>query len=525
VVFETMHAVDLRAAQDEILFHTWGDDRCCLPAGATRATLVGRAADLRLAKGDVLILEEVRGPARGTGLGRPEDADPTHRHAVRLNTDPVERVDPLGSTPVVEIVWHAEDALPFPLCLWEERHPSGNPALTLRSAVARGNVALADHGRRLKTMENGEAVPLREPLGTPVEGRRFRPRLERPGLTHAAPFDHDQARERPAAQATRVASLDQVLPDIRVLGEDEVWEPVRDLLASDRFAARFVVEMEEDGGATLRFGNGVLGRAPASDIPFAATYRVGNGPRGNIGARALTRAVTDVAIAAVTNPLPATGGTAPESIDQVRLYAPQAFRTQERAVTTDDYVALAERHPEVQKAGATRRWTGSWYTTFVTIDRVGGREIDPAFEADLRRHLDPFRLAGYDLEIDAPRSVPLEVALRVCVLPGYVRSDIKEALLETLGSRQLGGGRRGFFHPDNFTFGQTVFLSPLVAAAMSVPGVGWVEVTAFHRFREPEGDSLDKARIELGRLEIARLDNDPNRPENGRLELTMEGGL
>ncbi len=32
-------------------------------------------------------------------------------------------------------------------------------------------------------------------------------------------------------------------------------------------------------------------------------------------------------------------------------------------------------------------------------------------------------------------------------------------------------------------------------------------------------------RIDIGRLEIARLENDPSAPENGRMEFIMEGGL
>jgi hypothetical protein len=31
--------------------------------------------------------------------------------------------------------------------------------------------------------------------------------------------------------------------------------------------------------------------------------------------------------------------------------------------------------------------------------------------------------------------------------------------------------------------------------------------------------------IPIGRMEIARLDNDPNAPENGIIEFIMEGGL
>ena len=42
---------------------------------------------------------------------------------------------------------------------------------------------------------------------------------------------------------------------------------------------------------------------------------------------------------AVRNPLPAQGGVDPESIETVRQRAPYAFRTQERAVTPEDYAA------------------------------------------------------------------------------------------------------------------------------------------------------------------------------------------
>ena len=34
-----------------------------------------------------------------------------------------------------------------------------------------------------------------------------------------------------------------------------------------------------------------------------------------------------------------------------------------------------------------------------------------------------------------------------------------------------------------------------------------------------------EGRMTLGRLEIARLDNDPSAPENGKLEFIMGGGL
>ena len=515
VVFETLHGiVRLTVARNAMSFYTWGDRRCCLPKGATRATLEGAQALLGLQTGDVLILEEVL----GADSGRPEDADLTHRHAVRLAEDPVERTDPVTRTVVTDVVWHADDALPFPLCLNEFDDGAGG---VKRAATARGNVALADHGTTISSTRRAEDL---EPPSV-KDGRPYRPLLKRPGLTHAAPYDHASVLGQPAAAITAV-DLRTVLPVVTLRGEGETWRPQRDLLSSDRFAPDFVVEMEEDGRGHLRFGDDILGRTPSTGTAFTATYRLGNGKAGNVGAEALTQLASPLDGVTVRNPMPAVGGIDPEPIRNVKLYAPQAFRTQERAVTEADYAAAAQRHPEVQRAAATRRWTGSWYTTFVTVDRRGGRLVDAAFAQTLLRFLDPFRMAGGDLEIDSPRFVALDVALTVCVAPHTFRALANQALFAAFGTRDLPDGSRGFFHPDNFTFGQPVYLSQVIARAMAVPGVQSVmSVDRFQRFGQDPHGEIGQGFLPIHRLEIARLDNDPSAQENGRLAFTLQGGL
>jgi hypothetical protein len=132
---------------------------------------------------------------------------------------------------------------------------------------------------------------------------------------------------------------------------------------------------------------------------------------------------------------------------------------------------------------------------------------------------------GHDLEIEAPRMAALDIALRVCVAPGFLRSAVKKALLDVFSSRERPDGTRGFFHPDELTFGQTVYLSAVIAVAMRVPGVTWVAAQRFQRWGEADRGERAAGRIDLGRLEIARLDNDPNAPASGRLDLDMQGGL
>jgi hypothetical protein len=447
--------------------------------------------------------------------------------SVNVTTDPLFTGNNGQPLQVIEIEWAADDALPFALCL---SATIGGVAVE-PLAVARGNILLADHGQTIQ-----------EPLPPIPAGGPFRPTLQEapvafrgqvsdgaggfllfdPTAPAASALTWDPRSVSPAVTLFPVADGGCDAPH-----DGEVWLPVRDLLESDGFATQFVVETENDGSATLRFGDGEFGKVP--DLPLLACYRVGNGVAGNIGADALAHiATTQDGILSVDNPLPAVGGAEPESAQEIRLSAPLAFQVQERAVTDADYAAIAQRHPEVQRAVATRHFTGSWYTVFVTLDRLGGLPVDDAFKQDVLTFLDRFRMAGYDLEVEGAVLVPLDIRLTVCVQPGFFRADVKAALLAALSAGTLSDGTRGFFHPDNFTFGQDVFLSQLLAAALAVPGVLSIDTQSgplvFQRLGRVASDEIARGVVRMNRLEIAQLDNDPNQPERGRLQLVMQGG-
>jgi hypothetical protein len=538
-VFELMEDVTLFKDHNEMYFYTWSSRECCLPKGSTSATLRGHLPNLTT--GSVIILKEERGPK----TGEPEDADPAHRHVIRLtkaeskDTGGVPLTDPVTGQLITEIMWHAEDALPFPLCISATTDSSHGRQYIEDVSVALGNIVLADHGVTIEDEYLGsvpDAVLFRAPVesGAPCEEvvpealpPRFGPRLGRSPLTQAAPLGNGS--QPSSAHAAMHWSAESVLPAIHLTTQEgsriPEWTPRRDLLKSVKEQNEFVVEIESDNAAYLRFGNGEHGARPSSGTKFYATYRVGNGTAGNIGAETLKHIVTDKGgIDKVSNPLPAQGGTDPESIERVRQNAPSAFRTQERAVTPADYAEVATRHSGVQRAAATLRWTGSWYTVFLTVDRLDGLEIDAEFENSMRRHLEAYRMAGHDVEVDGPRYVPLEIELQVCVDSDYFRSDVRAALIDLFSNRILPDGQRGVFHPDNFTFGQPVYLSYLISAAQAVAGVTSVRVTKFQRQDAPGDEALETGTLSLDRLEIARLDNDPNFPHRGIFSVIAEGG-
>jgi predicted phage baseplate assembly protein len=293
------------------------------------------------------------------------------------------------------------------------------------------------------------------------------------------------------------------------------------------------MEVESDGRAYMRFGDGVRAKQPHAESAFTATYRVGNGLAGNVGRRAIAHLVADSSASSdlvgrvmnVNNFLVASGGIEPEPLSDVRLYAPRAFRQQQRCVTAEDYAAIAKRHPEVQNAAALLRWSGSWYTAVLIIERRNNKPLDAAFQKSLLEFMEPYRVVGYDITIRAPRFVALDIALTVHVASTHFASTVKQALIETFSAVDLPNGQRGFFHPDHFTFGEPVYLSKIVAHAVKVAGVVWVQATRYQRWGASRQEELEAGIIDLNPLEIAQLNNNqPAGPQNGRLVFEMKGG-
>ena len=367
-VFTSLQSATLYTELNAISFYTWGETDCCLPAGATEATLTGSLT--RLQPGNLLVFEEVVGPLTGAS----EDANPAHRCAVRLatvtHTDYKNRplVDPLTGTAITQITWSADDALAFPLCINSTTDAEHGSVFIPAVSVARGNIVPADHGLKVSD-ETLAPVPPTPPAPDPSAScscgtdaqtgaapmlPRYFPSLSQSPLTFSVPFDG-------ISSATGFLAPDSstAVPDITVSDGTFSWEPERDLLTSSSEDHVFVPEIEQDGTAFLRFGDDQHGMAAETGVNFTATYRVGNGSAGNVAQEALAHAVLPASflpplsdIQQVRNPLAATGGIDPESMQHIRQFAPFEYQSQERCVTEADYGQMASHFPASRRPWA-----------------------------------------------------------------------------------------------------------------------------------------------------------------------------
>jgi predicted phage baseplate assembly protein len=227
-------------------------------------------------------------------------------------------------------------------------------------------------------------------------------------------------------------------------------------------------------------------------------------------------------VTSLTNPLPVTGGEDSELPEEIRQLAPEAYRAiTYRAVRPEDYGEAAERLPWVQRAGATRRWTGSWLTTFVTADPRGAVSVDKTEYEELSNQVDRFRQAGHEVHTIQPRYADIDLEITVCAEPDSYRGEVEARVLELLLGRP---GQPGFFAPDNFTFGTPLLRSRLEATIQQVPGVRAVGAIRIRRRGFFDWRALVGPYLPLGDRVILRLENDPDHPSRGSLRLVMEGG-
>jgi hypothetical protein len=533
-VFESIEQSTLYVEQNKMDFYTWGGDQCCLPTGATSATLNGAFKTLQA--GQVLIFEETIGPLTGD----PADADPTHRWAVRLTVATTKDhsgatlTDPVNGDLLTSIEWAAADALPFPLCLSSITDAAHSSQPLAGVSVARGNILPADQGFWTFGESLGQVPPMPvAPVtgigcncstlpGAAVVRPRYEPALANQPLTFALAFDNTAPASTFLAPP---ATSGTPQPQVTLTSDDgTAWNAVEDLLEENSSFYGFIPEIDTNGIANLRFGDGTYGATPDPGLGFIATYRTGNGTAGNVGRDSLAHVLLNQpAIIAVRNPLAATAGVDPETTLHIQQYAPFSFQTQLRCVTAADYTAMTETLPGVEQALGTLRWTGSWYTAFVSVEPTG--QWTSALKKSIKKSLNGMRMMGTDLKVEQADMVGLSIAMTICVAPGYFQGDVYAAIWQVLVTGDSCTGTPGLLSSENFQFGATVYASPIIAAAQSVPGVVSVQLTVFARQESlsPAG-TPPPVFLEMQPLEIPCCNNDPNNLDLGMLTLNMDGG-
>jgi hypothetical protein len=337
--------------------------------------------------------------------------------------------------------------------------------------------------------------------------------------------------------STDPEGLSAVQSTLIVTVNDVEWNEQPNLASSLPDAQDFTTVLDDSGQTTVVFGDGFNGARPPKGLNnIHARYRKGLGSAGNLPGDSIQQLIDSVSgLQRATNPVPASGGADPESLDTIRTQAPASLQTFGRAVSAADYAALARSFPGIAKASAA--WIEQDLITlraaphpYVQLTLAGSNQssiVGTALAAKLRRFLDNHRDPNVPLRIQDASPVFIEVAVTVDIDERSPHQGTLDRVLATLNPGVNPDGSAGYFAFDNLQFGQSVFLSAVYAAVQAVPGVSDATIVALRRVGpgSPEDPAAPPHDILIGPTEIITIANDLQNPATGSLSVTGQGGF
>jgi len=239
----------------------------------------------------------------------------------------------------------------------------------------------------------------------------------------------------------------------------------------------YVTHTSEAGKTTVEFGDGLNGaRPPTGSENVRAVYRKGIGTAGNVDASQLSLLLTRPAgVRAVTNPLPANGGTDPEPGDAIRRNAAVTIMTMDRVVSLKDYEDFASAFAGIGKAMASPWiWSGHARGVFLTVAGEGGADLpsDGSTYANLLAAIGKAGGSHVPVRVQSYRKAFFRLSGTVTVAADQQVDAVIAAVEAALRAR---------FSFEARSFGQPVDLSEVVAVMQAVPGVIAIDLDELDR--------------------------------------------
>jgi hypothetical protein len=241
----------------------------------------------------------------------------------------------------------------------------------------------------------------------------------------------------------------------------------------------FSLATSADNISQIVFGNGINGKIPQSGAEIKVSYIRSSGSYGNIKANKITAFASNTPIGVkVDSSTAAVGGYDAESVLSMKANIPALLRTQDRAVSLQDFKDLSLRIPGVSKATASN--AGSTVTLYAVpfqtdylLPSFGSTISIPAnIQTNAITYFEPKIMLG--ASATAASSVDLTsvyITANVVVKDGYVQRSVRDAVTAALDT---------IFEFDAVYFGQVLSLGEIYKLIMNVEGVDYVSISRFN---------------------------------------------
>lgn len=270
------------------------------------------------------------------------------------------------------------------------------------------------------------------------------------------------------------------------------WTEVPSFFGQSAQAQIFVTNEDAAGNTHVTFGDGTNGARLPTGANVVATYRYSAGVDASADAPdpgTLTVVLQpQPGLKAIANPIAPTLGAPADSSAEIKTLAPASVMTFGRAVSLDDYRAIALGVPGVTQvqvqlafdAQRQRPWVTLWFApTTVTVANVASAFTGVA---------DPNALPSVNQAI----SVSATLSFTFVCNPNYPDATVQAALQTALVDPNAG-----LFGSNVVGIGQAFYKSQIYKACVAVPGVEAIESLSFEFERAP-GSSHTGQRFDPG---------------------------
>ena len=261
-----------------------------------------------------------------------------------------------------------------------------------------------------------------------------------------------------SGSAVRSRSGDGYSSTVELIVDGIRWTEVPILFGQPPDALVFSTYEDAAGKTHVVTGDGLAGARLRTGASVSANYRIGSGAAVP-AAGTLSQILTPIPnLAQVRNPSPALGGADPDPPSALRRYAPRSVLTFGRAVSGDDYAAVAALAPGVTRASAMWAWDADEQRSLVHVYVGDDDGAVTAARVALVEQADPNRPIVVIPAVRRQATLGLTLRIDPAFVPDDVVSAARTALLD------------GLFAPGVLQIGQTLFRSQ-IEAACQVPGV------------------------------------------------------
>ena len=269
-----------------------------------------------------------------------------------------------------------------------------------------------------------------------------------------------------------------VRADLTLRVGQRIWQQVEDLSHSSPEAPHYQVKVDQDGVASVCFGDGRNGRRlPTGLDNVRVRYRTGYGEEGNLAPHALEKiARPNRLVEDFVAPLATAGGAEKESSESMRESAPATVLALSRAVSLDDFTHLAAHHSMVWQARAFERMPDRPARPLIQVVVVAaggatftlGSETATLIQTYLEQHAAP------DTPVSVISYTPVLLHLSLSIMVDEAAFDKKKVELAVREQLQNGLALK------QRRLGQPLFRSEVIALLEQVEGVenGHCEILA-----------------------------------------------